>query len=72
MTVLRRDGPGLPKLQEFINSTVDFATAIHEQNQVSNEILSEPCDRDDDLNDRVPLGPAIKSLTIDEEADGGL
>lgn len=72
MMILRRDGPGLPKLQDFINATVDFAAAIHEQNQVSNEILSEPADKDDDLNDRMPLGPTAKSLTIAEESDDGL
>ena len=28
MTALRREGPGLPKLQEFINAAVDFACAV--------------------------------------------
>ena len=28
MTALKRDGPGLPKLQEFINAAVDFACAV--------------------------------------------
>lgn len=28
MTALRRDGQGLPKLQEFINAAVDFASAV--------------------------------------------
>ena len=30
MNALRRDGPGLPKLQEFINMAVDFASAVHD------------------------------------------
>ena len=30
MNALRRDVPGLPKLQEFINMAVDFANAVHD------------------------------------------
>ena len=71
MTILRRDGLGLPKLQEFINAAVDFAVAVHEQNAVASEILSDPAA--DDINDRVPLGPSVtKSLTIKEESDDDL
>ena len=77
MIVLRREGLGLPKLQEFINSAVDFAKAFHEHRLEiekglgeTNDFLNNPLDYDD-LNDRDirEVIPAPKGLTIKEESD---
>ena len=83
MTILKRDGFGLPKLQEFINAAVDFAIAAHEHSQHLENLVDlksgmnvsfDDVADQDDLNDRVPepLVATPKGLTIKEESDDDL
>ena len=83
MTALRRDGPGLPKLQEFINAAVDFSIAVDAKRdgpdtgeaKKANNVSFTRIDQED-LNDRVeePLtaGPKGHGLAIKEEAEDDL
>lgn len=83
MTALRRDGPGLPKLQEFINAAVDFACAVEAKGDESeigdlkkSNNVSFVKEDQEDLNDRVdePLSAVPKKygLTIKEESEEDL